>query len=55
MLEYRLTYTAIRCLYMKQGGDGWHNIRHESLPGGCTVLDSTTHENQRMMLRLKNT
>ena len=32
---------------MKQGGDGWHNIGHECLPGGCTVLDSTTHENQR--------
>lgn len=32
---------------MKQGGDGWHNIGHECLPGGCTVLDSPTHENQR--------
>ena len=47
MLEYRLTYAAIRCLHMKQGGDSWHNIGHIGLPGGCTVLDSPTHENQR--------
>ena len=29
MLEYRLTYAAIRCLHMKQGGDSWHNIGHQ--------------------------
>lgn len=34
---------------MKQGGDGWHNIGHECLSGGYTVLDSPTHENQRNM------
>ena len=31
MLEYRLTYATIRCLNMKQGGDGWHNIGHIGL------------------------
>ena len=31
---------------MKQSGNGWNNIGHESLPGGCTMLDSPTHENQ---------
>mgnify|MGYP003209563603 CR=1 FL=1 len=46
MLEYRLTYATIRCLNMKQGGDGWHNIGHIGLPGGCTMLDSPAHENQ---------
>lgn len=49
MLEYRQTYAAIWRLNMKQGGDGWHNIGHECLSGGCTVLNTQTHENQRNM------